>query len=360
MEQHPYEPPRSEEGSPDPATAASAPGTPFSPLQGDTPTRIGWVDGHMPDIVEPLVPRHPENALTETRRLRHDGWTPEKKRAFLECFAACGVIVEACQAAGMSARAAYNLRGRDPLFAAGWDAAAVKARDPLADEVYARARNGVVERIYKDGLIVAERHRYDNRLTMAVLARLDSRIHVAELTGAAHLGAVARWDEYLDALGEDRRDDGAALLAAAPPPRDARPAPDTRSNELRELHELVRLKEVYDACLDRAGSGDEERAMEHQVWVEADKRVYTNYPPPADFTGEQDGEYGDADYRRVLSPSEQSILDSDKALDRAEAEAERDDWFRPLTDDDSGAKPPKAKPPAAKPPGGSDPGASAP
>jgi hypothetical protein len=102
--------------------------------------RIGWIEGHMPEIVDPLNPSEPENAFTETRRLRHDGWTPQKKRLFLERFAECGVIVEACEAAGMSARSAYNLRDRDPLFAAGWDAATLKARAPLADEAYSRAQ----------------------------------------------------------------------------------------------------------------------------------------------------------------------------------------------------------------------------
>src|SRR3954471_19339727 len=87
---------------------------------------------HMPALVDPLEPRDPENSFTETKRLRHDGWTPEKKRLFLERFAECGIFTEACQAAGMSAKAAYNLRDRDPLFAAGLDAACVKARAPLA------------------------------------------------------------------------------------------------------------------------------------------------------------------------------------------------------------------------------------
>ena len=87
-------------------------------------------------------------------------------------------------------------------------------RPRLADEAYSRAMNGVLERIYKDGAIVAERHRYDNRLTMSVLARLDARADRAEEKGAPHLALVARWDDYLAALGEDRREDGLALLLA--------------------------------------------------------------------------------------------------------------------------------------------------
>lgn len=296
----------------------TAPGHEIVPLRTD----------HMPEFVDPLEPRHPDNAFTETRCLRHDGWTPEKKRLFLERFAECGVIVEACLAAGMSAKSVYNLRDRDPLFAAGLDAACVKARAPLADEAYSRARNGVVERIYKDGVIVAERHRYDNRLTMAVLARLDSRIDRAEEKGAAHLAIVERWDDYLDAVSEDRREDGLALLAPPEPPEPPAPVPvpgPCGNPRDRELHEL-RLRE--EAELDGDG---------HDVW-EDDDVWWTDYPPPAGFDGEEQGRYGDYEYRRALSPAEQAVIDSDRAEAEAEeaeqeaearaiAEARRDEYF---------------------------------
>lgn len=362
MEQHPYESPRSEEGSPAEPPARSEPGhwpreqheesakagRPAAVPTGSTGSgrpdpgydsqppaprkRIGWFEGHMPEIVDPLVPAHPENSFTQTRRLRHDGWTPEKKRLFLERFAECGVIVEACEAAGMSARSAYNLCDRDPLFAAGWEAAAVKARRPLADEAYSRSRNGVVERIYKDGVIVAERHRYDNRLTMAVLARLDSRIDRAEERGESHLKLVARWDDYLDAVGEDRLEEGMALLGppAEPEPPEA-PAGLPANAGHRELHELY---------LGERAEMDDDR---HDVW-ETGGRWWTDYPPPAGFDGEERGGYGDLNYRRTLSSAEQAVVDAEDAIDpaeaRAQAEAQRDDYF--------GLKPPEGSEPGAR------------
>ena len=278
---------------------------------------------HMPEFVDPLEPREPETSFTETRRLRHDGWTPEKKRLFLERFAECGILVEACEAAGMSAKSVYNLRDRDPLFAAGLEAACVKARGPLADEVYSRARNGVVERIYKDGVVVAERHRYDNRLTMAVLARLDARIDRAEEKGAPHLALVDRWEDYLDAVGEDRREDGLALLAPAPP-TEGGPAREEYAGD-RELHEL-HPDEEPEVVEDR-----------HMIWENEDG-WWTDYPPPQGFDGEEEGLYGDYDYRRKLSAAEQAVVDSDqaeeeaeeaedKAAERARAEALRDSYF---------------------------------
>ena len=293
------------------------PESPFD-LPADAADRPPLVTAHMPEIVEPLVPSHPDTAFSATRQLRHDGWTPERKRLFLERLAECGVVLEAALAAGMSARAAYNLRDRDPLFAAGWEAACVMARPKLADEAWSRSMNGIVERIYRNGIVVAEKHRYDNRLTMAVLARLDSRVDRAEETGAPHLRLVARWDDFLTALGEDRREDGLALLA---PPAPAPPGADLR--RLAGGHELHEL---------RPGEEAGTEVDRHKVWEEEDG-WWTDYPPPPGFDGEEEGEYGDPgnDYRRRLSPAEQAVIDSEDAEERAEqrarAEAQRDAWF---------------------------------
>ncbi len=321
-------------GRPDPGPPAAEPET----------KRIGLIDGHMPDMVEPLVPAQPETAFTETRRLRHDGWTPEKKRLFLERVAECGVVAEGCHAAGLSARSAYNLRDRDPLFAAGWEAACVMARSRLADEAFSRSMNGVVERIYKDGTIVAERHRYDNRLTMAVLARLDARIDRAEEKRLPHLALVARWDDYLAALGEDRQEDGMALLAPPPPPPPADLQEEAGDRELHELHP------------EEEGEMDEDP---HLVWEDNGGTWWTDYPPPAGFDGEEMGEYGDPSYRRTLSPAEQAVIDADgtdepagRAEALAHAEAQRDAYFSPREEEEEEEEEEEAEAPG----GGAGPG----
>lgn len=64
---------------------------------------------------------------------------------------------------------------------------------------------------------------------MTVLTRLDSRIDRAEERGSSCLTLAARWDEYLAALGEGRRDDGLALLAPETGSRET-----ARDRELRE------------------------------------------------------------------------------------------------------------------------------
>lgn len=59
------------------------------------------------------------------RRFRHDGWTPERQRAFIAALAEWGNVTHAAESAGMTSVAAYQLR-RQPgaeSFRKAWDAA---------------------------------------------------------------------------------------------------------------------------------------------------------------------------------------------------------------------------------------------
>ena len=106
---------------------------------------------------------------------RFDGWTPDRIRTFLHALAACGVVSDAARAAGMSTQSAYAFRNsaRGRGFELAWQAALLLARRRLADELMSRALHGCVDVIVRKGKVWGERHRYDNRLTMAVLTRLD-------------------------------------------------------------------------------------------------------------------------------------------------------------------------------------------
>jgi len=145
---------------------------------------------------------------------RHDGWSPEKDRLFLTTLAETGVVADACRAAGMSRNAAYARRrsaaGR--AFALGWDAALLLSRAAVADDALSRSHHGVIDRLYRNGELVAERHRYDNRLTMAVLTRLDRLADGQE--GRPEIHAVAgEFDRFLDLLPEGN--EGAERFLAA-------------------------------------------------------------------------------------------------------------------------------------------------
>ena len=58
-------------------------------------------------------------------KARHDGWTAERQRRFIDVLAATKSLTKACAAAGMSRTSAYALRGRpDALhFRLAWNAA---------------------------------------------------------------------------------------------------------------------------------------------------------------------------------------------------------------------------------------------
>ena len=61
-------------------------------------------------------------------RPRRDGWTPERRRQFLELLATGADVRRACARVGLSREGAYRLRRRDCGFARAWDAARRSAR----------------------------------------------------------------------------------------------------------------------------------------------------------------------------------------------------------------------------------------
>jgi hypothetical protein len=171
----------------------------------------------------------------------HDGWTPAKERLFLTTLAETGVVTDACRAAGMSRESAYARRNSAAghAFALGWDAAILLSRHATADDVSSRSRHGVIDRIYRNGELVAERHRYDNRLTMAHLTRLDRLAAESERRPEVH-AVAAEYDRFLDLLPEGNAGAERFLAARFPlsaerqsreageafshPDRDARPS----------------------------------------------------------------------------------------------------------------------------------------
>jgi len=133
------------------------------------------------------------------RATRADGWTPDRIRTFLLTLADCGVVTDAAAAAGISVRSAYNLRNRAEgrAFHYAWEAALQIAKRRLADAVMSRAMHGCVDQIRRDGQVVAERVRFDNRLSMAILTRLDQRVKAADAEAGAVRAVVAEFDQFV-------------------------------------------------------------------------------------------------------------------------------------------------------------------
>jgi hypothetical protein len=76
-------------------------------------------------------------ALVTQSSPRRDGWTAERRAAFLECLREKPDVARACARAGLSRQAAYKLRRRDPAFALAWKVAIEVAHQAKVDRMVA-------------------------------------------------------------------------------------------------------------------------------------------------------------------------------------------------------------------------------
>ena len=107
---------------------------------------------------------------------RHDGWTAERQRRFLETLSETGCVEHACQQAGMSAQSAYRFRLKPEAenFLKAWNDALRLASTRLTSVAFDRALNGVCEETIKDGEIVSTKRRYSDKLLMFLLTHMDA------------------------------------------------------------------------------------------------------------------------------------------------------------------------------------------
>jgi hypothetical protein len=179
------------------------------------------------------------------------GWTRERMARFLDHLAEKGNVRAACKRVGLSREAAYRLRRRDPLFARGWAAALVKAQDACIEVLADRAIDGVEEPIYYRGELVGTRRKYDTRLLLAHIARLDK---LAE--DKAALADAGRFDELLARIaGEELpaeldSEDGVLPLEREPLSRQWGEDACTAYREQNNLDEAILGEAAPTACED--------------------------------------------------------------------------------------------------------------
>lgn len=304
---------------------------------------------------------------------RYDGWTAEKQKRFLTALSRGHNVGQACAIVDMSRQSAYALRtsAKGAAFRLGWDAALLHARDALADELMDRAFNGVRESVTADSGAITTRHRYDNALAWRMLNRLDRRADTActDANAAAVRLAAADFEQLLDLVARDAAPARAGLFLAA---RLGATGMEAGEDDLAPIRTLARadrwLRTHSDLAepIDTADLDPADRAQwTAEQWVRAEaaglvrlappepapeaaaeaakdemtdeyrqlcqldaenraRRVWwcdyveawrTNFPPPADFDGEEEGDPGDEDYERELTEEE---ADARKALRRRE------------------------------------------
>ena len=207
----------------------------MTPLAPPTPARPP--DGHRAAPDAPPVPEAGPGPCPS----RHDGWTPERQRTFVEAIAGGDTVDQACRRAGMTASAAYAFRRRanGAAFALAWDGARLLARETLADTLLTRALEGQEEVITRPDGSVVTRFRYDNRLATHMLHRLDRFSDAA--SGSAH-GTAARavageFDAFLDLIDQGASPARAGLFLA---PRLMKPGAAHHVADLAPLAALAR------------------------------------------------------------------------------------------------------------------------
>ena len=102
---------------------------------------------------------------------RHDGWTEDRQRRFIEALADTGSVEAACRAVNMSTVGAYYLRRQKGAesFRKAWAAALDLGVQRIEDVAMDRALNGVDVPVYSYGQLVGTRTAYNDRLLMFML-----------------------------------------------------------------------------------------------------------------------------------------------------------------------------------------------
>lgn len=227
---------------------AAGPGASASPGARE---RFGEREGDSPRISCPSPAGGGDLALDRTSQgadlSPRNAWTAERKVRFLHRLAEKGDVRSACAGVGLSRQSAYVLRRRDALFALGWDAALVLARRHVEEVLAVRALDGVEEAVFYHGEQVAVRRRFDARLLLAHLARLDRA--AAETAAGAH---ADRFDEVL-ALVAGEVPEELVLLGGE---EESAGLPPERSRYVAELGAAMAAAE-REAWLDAVDAGEE-------------------------------------------------------------------------------------------------------
>jgi hypothetical protein len=253
-----------------------------------------------------------------TRRRRHDGWTGERQRVFLEAIAAGDPIEWACRRVNMSVASAYAFRSSENgvAFRLAWEAAQDMVRHSMGDFLWRRVMEGVeIETQGMDGKLTIRRQ-FDNHLGMRLLNRQDRLAELARKRGddplQQRLALVERhWDAFLSVLEAAQADDRAGNAAAVDSfvSEHATPA-ETEADapaDLPQLPQLCAADPLNPALADRLDALGE--MVEQRFSVSDDGALSTTAAPPADFAGEEVGVWPEPGYARSCTLAETAIYD---------------------------------------------------
>ncbi len=249
-----------------------------------------------------------EDGRAELIEIRNDyRWTPQCQRAFLEALCCTGSVMRAAKEVSKSARSAYDLRFRrdGAAFRLGWDAAILISRDVINEMLMDRAVNGYEEVTSKldDGTMM--RGKFDNRLGMNLLGRLDRMAEAQALKGSRNaqvLLITQDFENFLELIERGGKGGEAALFFES---RDPSPTEQKRSFDC----ELERISAAEKAVPDVMDEEPEAAAQRLSVWYDDRSQCFkTNFPKPdleCELVEEM-GSFWSVEYERTLTPAEKA------------------------------------------------------
>lgn len=217
-------------------------------------------------------------------RYRSDGLTPAKQREYVEALADCGIARVAAARIGVSEQAVNRLRRRADArsFNLACEAARRFGVRRLHSIAWERAIEGTIRGHYYHGELKSEERVYDNRLLTYLLGKTG---HLLDEPREAR-AVAANWEPFVEALEQ-----------GLPPPGE-----ESEEDDPTELRDKDGLMKSID------------------VWEEPDGN-WTSFPPPAEFDGEERGEFGSLGYQRRLSEDEEALIEAAEDEVRAETRA---------------------------------------
>ncbi|HEY7811399.1 MAG TPA: hypothetical protein VIA98_13605 [Allosphingosinicella sp.] len=132
------------------------------------------------------------------RKYRHDGWTPERQKAFIEALADTGCVSRAARMVNISQQNAYALRRSAGAegFRRAWDAALDFGLKRLKDIAFERAVEGYLVPVFVAGKLMGFRRKHNDALLMFCLRHYGQdgngkRTTVNYFSSRASAGAAA-------------------------------------------------------------------------------------------------------------------------------------------------------------------------
>jgi hypothetical protein len=183
-------------------------------------------------MIDKSRPRKPRGTLpgftpVPRQTSRHDGWTPERQRLFIEALADKGSVRAAAHAVNMTPEGAYLLRRHPEAgeFRKAWHAALALGVQRLEDVAMDRALNGIEVPVYHFGAVIGTRRVYNDRLLMFMLRNRAPRRFSADSLNTADAstrGQLARlkqqwrkeWEEEMRARLDEEDAEALRMLEA--------------------------------------------------------------------------------------------------------------------------------------------------